>query len=80
MRVSYKSKGSELSHGDQNATATYELDTERDRDAQAIFERAMAVNEELEGQADDKVCLLHGFLTIHVHIGICVYIVILNYD
>ncbi|XP_077285075.1 RING finger protein mdlc [Arctopsyche grandis] len=55
VRVSYKSKGSELSHGDQNATATYEFDTERDHDAQAIFERAMAVNEELEGQADDKV-------------------------
>lgn len=53
--VSYKSKGSELTHGDSNATATYEMDTEKDKDAQAIFERAMAVNEELAGKADDKV-------------------------
>ncbi|XP_073964589.1 RING finger protein mdlc [Choristoneura fumiferana] len=39
----------------ENATATYELDTERDRDAQAIFEKAQKINEELQGQADDKV-------------------------
>ncbi|CAH4031994.1 E3 ubiquitin-protein ligase RNF113A [Pieris brassicae] len=39
----------------ENATATYELDTERDKDAQAIFEKAQKINEELEGQADDKV-------------------------
>ncbi|XP_063631563.1 E3 ubiquitin-protein ligase RNF113A [Cydia splendana] len=39
----------------ENATATYELDTERDRDAQAIFEKAQKINEELHGQADDKV-------------------------
>ncbi|XP_068622276.1 E3 ubiquitin-protein ligase RNF113A [Battus philenor] len=39
----------------ENATATYELDTERDKDAQAIFEKAKKINEELQGQADDKV-------------------------
>ncbi|GBP61705.1 RING finger protein 113A [Eumeta japonica] len=39
----------------ENATATYELDTERDRDAQAIFEKAQQINEELKGQADDKI-------------------------
>ncbi|XP_045538668.1 E3 ubiquitin-protein ligase RNF113A [Papilio machaon] len=39
----------------ENATATYELDTERDKDAQAIFEKAQKINEELKGQADDKV-------------------------
>ncbi|XP_047523731.1 E3 ubiquitin-protein ligase RNF113A isoform X1 [Pieris napi] len=39
----------------ENATATYELDTERDKDAQAIFEKAQKINEELEGQADDKL-------------------------
>ncbi|KAM3955623.1 RING finger protein mdlc isoform 2-T2 [Aphomia sociella] len=39
----------------ENATATYELDTERDKDAQAIFEKAQKINEELQGQADDKI-------------------------
>ncbi|XP_045782654.1 E3 ubiquitin-protein ligase RNF113A [Maniola jurtina] len=39
----------------ENATATYDLDTEVDRDAQAIFEKAQKINEELLGQADDKV-------------------------
>ncbi|XP_038217651.1 E3 ubiquitin-protein ligase RNF113A [Zerene cesonia] len=39
----------------ENATATYELDTERDKDAQAIFEKAQKINEELQGQADDKL-------------------------
>ncbi|CAK1593525.1 unnamed protein product [Parnassius mnemosyne] len=39
----------------ENATATYELDTERDKDAQTIFEKAQKINEELQGQADDKI-------------------------
>ncbi|XP_060808702.1 E3 ubiquitin-protein ligase RNF113A [Amyelois transitella] len=39
----------------ENATATYELDTEHDKDAQAIFEKAQKINEELQGQADDKI-------------------------
>ena len=38
------------------ATATYELDTEKDRDAQAIFERSQAIQKELKEQdTDDKV-------------------------
>jgi hypothetical protein len=41
----------------ENATATYEFDTEVDKDAQAIFEKAQKINEELQGQADDKVSL-----------------------
>ena len=41
---------------DQGATATYELDTEFDRDAQATFERAAKINKELKTQSnDDKV-------------------------
>lgn len=32
-----------------------EIDTEKDRDAQAIFEKRLEVNKELSGQADDKV-------------------------
>ncbi|XP_047541778.1 E3 ubiquitin-protein ligase RNF113A [Vanessa atalanta] len=39
----------------ENATATYEMDTEKDKDAQAIFEKSQKINEELQGQADDKV-------------------------
>ncbi|XP_043195309.1 E3 ubiquitin-protein ligase RNF113A-like isoform X1 [Amphibalanus amphitrite] len=55
--VSYRSKRTAAREGpnDMGATATVEIDTERDRDDQAIFERAMAVNKELEGKADDKV-------------------------
>ena len=30
---------------DMGATATYELDTERDKDAQAIFERSQKIQE-----------------------------------
>ena len=41
------------------ATATYELDTAFDRDAQATFERAAILNAEMKGQqkgsVDDKV-------------------------
>ncbi|XP_050359250.1 E3 ubiquitin-protein ligase RNF113A [Nymphalis io] len=39
----------------ENATATYEMDTEKDKDAQAIFEKSQKINDELQGQADDKV-------------------------
>uniref|UniRef100_A0A0E9XD97 Uncharacterized protein n=1 Tax=Anguilla anguilla TaxID=7936 RepID=A0A0E9XD97_ANGAN len=37
------------------ATAVYELDTERDKDAQAIFERSQKIQEELVGKEDDKI-------------------------
>ena len=37
------------------ATAVYELDTEKERDAQAIFERSQKIQEELRGKEDDKI-------------------------
>uniref|UniRef100_A0A8C6NHU5 Ring finger protein 113A n=1 Tax=Nothobranchius furzeri TaxID=105023 RepID=A0A8C6NHU5_NOTFU len=40
---------------DMGATATYQLDTERDKDAQAIFERSQKIQEELTGKEDDKI-------------------------
>lgn len=57
FRVNYKSNRSAMSAGpsDQGATATVEIDTERDRDAQAIFEKRLEINKDLEGKEDDKV-------------------------
>lgn len=40
---------------DQGATAILEIETEKDRDAQAIFEKRLEINKELEGKEDDKV-------------------------
>ncbi|RNA34613.1 RING finger protein 113A-like [Brachionus plicatilis] len=41
---------------DMGATATYDLDTEFDKDNQAVFERARLINQELKAkQVDDKV-------------------------
>uniref|UniRef100_A0A8C9QFE4 Ring finger protein 113A n=1 Tax=Spermophilus dauricus TaxID=99837 RepID=A0A8C9QFE4_SPEDA len=40
---------------DMGATAVYELDTEKERDAQAIFERSQKIQEELRGKEDDKI-------------------------
>ena len=37
------------------ATLTYDLDTEHDKDAQAIYQKSLDINKELKGQADDKV-------------------------
>ncbi|XP_018570995.1 RING finger protein 113A [Anoplophora glabripennis] len=55
--VNYKSNKSAMPAGptDQGATATVEIDTEIDRDAQALFEKRLEVNKELEGKEDDKV-------------------------
>ncbi|KAK9873815.1 hypothetical protein WA026_002173 [Henosepilachna vigintioctopunctata] len=55
--MSYKSNRSAQAAGaaDQLATATLEIETEKDRDAQAIFERRLEVNKELEGKEDDKL-------------------------
>ncbi|XP_073829644.1 RING finger protein mdlc [Musca autumnalis] len=55
--VTYKSKRTAMPSGpqDQGATSVVEIDTERDRDAQAIHEKAIKVNEELEGKEDDKI-------------------------
>ncbi|XP_076973730.1 E3 ubiquitin-protein ligase RNF113A-like [Tamandua tetradactyla] len=40
---------------DLGATAAYELDTEKERDAQAIFERSQKLQEERRGQEDDRI-------------------------
>ncbi|XP_046744035.1 E3 ubiquitin-protein ligase RNF113A isoform X2 [Diprion similis] len=57
VTVSYKSKRNVMPAGpsDQGATAILETETELDRDAQALFEKAQKINEELEGKEDDKV-------------------------
>ncbi|KAG8006755.1 hypothetical protein GBF38_022759 [Nibea albiflora] len=57
ITVAYKSTRSAKPEGpdDMGATATYQLDTERDKDAQAIFERSQKIQEELTGKEDDKI-------------------------
>ncbi|XP_040291445.1 E3 ubiquitin-protein ligase RNF113A [Bufo bufo] len=57
ISVSYKSTRSAKPVGpdDMGATAIYELDTEKDKDAQAIFERSQKIQEELKGKVDDKI-------------------------
>ncbi|XP_050333292.1 E3 ubiquitin-protein ligase RNF113A [Bactrocera neohumeralis] len=57
ISVSYKSKRSALPSGpqDQGATSINETDTAQDRDAQALHEKMLKINKELEGKADDKV-------------------------
>lgn len=46
VNVSYKSKKSVLPEGpaDQGATSILEIETETDRDAQAIFENSLKIN------------------------------------
>ncbi|XP_012281278.1 RING finger protein 113A [Orussus abietinus] len=57
VTVSYKSKRTPIPSGpsDQGATAVLETETELDKDAQALFEKAQKINEELEGKEDDKI-------------------------
>ncbi|KAM9457595.1 E3 ubiquitin-protein ligase RNF113A [Clarias gariepinus] len=57
ITVAYKSSRSAKPEGpdDMGATAVYALDTERDKDAQAIFERSQKIQEELQGKEDDKI-------------------------
>lgn len=57
ITVAYKSTRSAKPEGpdDMGATAVYELDTEKDKDAQSIFERSQKVQEELTGKEDDKI-------------------------
>lgn len=47
VTVSYKSNRTALPAGpsDQGATAILETETEKDRDAQALFEKAQKINE-----------------------------------
>ncbi|XP_066040765.1 E3 ubiquitin-protein ligase RNF113A-like [Chamaea fasciata] len=58
IRVTYKSTRSAkpLGPADMGATTVYELDTEKEKDAQAIFERSQKIQEELRGKKDDKIC------------------------
>uniref|UniRef100_A0A8C9DPU3 C3H1-type domain-containing protein n=1 Tax=Prolemur simus TaxID=1328070 RepID=A0A8C9DPU3_PROSS len=57
LGVLYKSTRSAKPVGpeDMGATAVYELDTEKERDARAIFERSQKIQEELRGKEDDKI-------------------------
>ncbi|XP_051824146.1 E3 ubiquitin-protein ligase RNF113A [Antechinus flavipes] len=57
VSVHYKSTRSAKPVGpeDMGATAVYELDTEKEHDAQAIFERSQKIQEELRGKEDDKI-------------------------
>ncbi|RZF42065.1 hypothetical protein LSTR_LSTR006658 [Laodelphax striatellus] len=57
VTVSYKSKKDIQPEGprDQGATAILEIETQVDRDAQAIFENSLKINKELKGKADDKI-------------------------
>ncbi|NWR05317.1 R113A protein, partial [Paradoxornis webbianus] len=55
--VTYKSTRSTKPVGpaDMGATAVYELDTEKEKDAQATSERSQKIQEELRGKEDDKI-------------------------
>jgi RING finger protein 113A len=57
VTVRYKSKRSELPElpRDMGATAELEIDTQKDRDAQALFKKSQEVNKELEGKSDDGI-------------------------
>ncbi|PVD36072.1 hypothetical protein C0Q70_03042 [Pomacea canaliculata] len=56
LSVSYKSTGSAKRVGpeDMGATATLEIETEAEKDAQAIYERSLQLQKELKGKEDDK--------------------------
>lgn len=55
--VTYKSKRSAQPEGprDQGATAELTIETEKDRDAIALFKKSQEINKELEGKADDNL-------------------------
>lgn len=57
VMVSYKSKRTTGREGpsDMGATAVLQIETEAEKDAQAIFENALRINKELKGKEDDKV-------------------------
>lgn len=56
LNVNYKARTTQKQEkDDQGATRTYELDTEIGKDAQAVFERSLAINKSLKGKEDDKV-------------------------
>jgi RING finger protein 113A len=57
VMVSYKSKRTTGREGpsDMGATAVLQIETEVEKDAQAIFENALRINKELKGKEDDKL-------------------------
>ncbi|CAF1327418.1 unnamed protein product [Rotaria sordida] len=57
LDVKFKSNRQAKLHGpkDMGATATTEIDTDKQHDQQAIFERAKKINEKLKGKEDDKI-------------------------
>jgi RING finger protein 113A len=57
VMVSYKSKRTTNREGpsDMGATAVLQIETEVEKDAQAIFENALRINKELKGKEDDKI-------------------------
>lgn len=57
VTVSYRSKRLANPEGpsDQGATAILEIETEVDKDAQAIYERSLKINKELKGKEDDNI-------------------------
>lgn len=57
VAVSYKSTRTATIDGpsDQGATATVEINTTLDRDAQVIHQKSIEINQELEGKADNKM-------------------------
>lgn len=57
IHVKYESTRSAVHEGpkDMGATATIEIDTERDKDAQSIFEKSLQVQKEFEGKEFDNV-------------------------
>ncbi|XP_076034302.1 RING finger protein mdlc [Oratosquilla oratoria] len=54
---SYKSRRTGEREGptDMGATSTLQIETEKDRDAQAIYERSLQVNKDQKGKADDNI-------------------------
>ncbi|KAG7172589.1 E3 ubiquitin-protein ligase RNF113A-like [Homarus americanus] len=57
LSATYKSHRTTEREGpkDMGATSTIQFETEKDRDAQAIYERTLEVNKETRGQMDDKI-------------------------
>ncbi|GAB6032064.1 hypothetical protein CHUAL_010430 [Chamberlinius hualienensis] len=56
VSVLFKSSGLKKSGpADMGATSTVQIETEKEKDAQAIFERAQNINKTLKGKEDDKI-------------------------
>uniref|UniRef100_A0A2P2I392 RING finger protein 113A n=2 Tax=Hirondellea gigas TaxID=1518452 RepID=A0A2P2I392_9CRUS len=57
MRAGYRSKRdtSRTGPSDMGATSYNQIETEKDKDAQAVYERSLAINKETRGEADDKI-------------------------